>query len=113
MSEKKSHFSFFTTTTTTTNNVTRRRRAVPKRRRRRRRNREGRASRDKEIRGDGPSEQIPSFPKHPIKPGESATIDVEFDSAGKQGENTKNVTVWTNCQEPQELLTFYASVQPK
>jgi hypothetical protein len=56
---------------------------------------------------------VPSYPEHPIKPGESAEIDVEFDSAGKQGENQKNVTVWTNCKEPQEQLTFYASVLPK
>lgn len=56
---------------------------------------------------------VPSFPKHPIKPGESETIDVEFDSAGKQGENTKNITIHTNCEEPQQLLTFYASVQAK
>ncbi len=53
---------------------------------------------------------VSSFPKKPIKPGESATIDVSFDSEGKHGLQTKTVTVFTNTQPPNTVLRIQSLV---
>jgi len=39
---------------------------------------------------------VPKFPKEPIKPGESNYIDVTFDSKGRSGTFTKDVTIYSN-----------------
>lgn len=39
---------------------------------------------------------VPTWPKKPIKPGEKASIDVEFDTNGKQGKQNKTVTLVAN-----------------
>ncbi|CAG0968466.1 MAG: DUF1573 domain-containing protein [Bacteroidetes bacterium] len=39
---------------------------------------------------------VPTWPKEPIKPGETGKIDVEFDSNGKQGKQNKTVTLVAN-----------------
>lgn len=39
---------------------------------------------------------VPTWPKNPIKPGETGKIDVEFDSNGKQGKQNKTVTLVAN-----------------
>lgn len=36
---------------------------------------------------------VPEYPKEPVKPGESGTIKVSFNSAGKSGETEKTVTL--------------------
>lgn len=53
---------------------------------------------------------ISSFPKQPVKPGESATIDVSFDSAGRHGLQTKSVTVFANTQPPTTTLRIQSLV---
>lgn len=39
---------------------------------------------------------VPNYPKKPVKPGESALIDVAFDSDGKPGNFKKSVTLKAN-----------------
>lgn len=53
---------------------------------------------------------VSSFPKQPIKPGESSTIDVSFDSANRHGLQTKTVTVFANTQPPTATLRIQSNV---
>ena len=39
---------------------------------------------------------VPSFPKKPIAPGETEYINVVFDSKGRSGNFTKDVTIYSN-----------------
>ena len=39
---------------------------------------------------------VPSFPKKPIASGDSEFINVQFDSKGRSGNFTKEITVYTN-----------------
>ncbi len=48
---------------------------------------------------------VPEYPKDPIKPGETATIHVTFNSAGKPaGPIEKNVTIVCNTSKRNEML---------
>ena len=43
----------------------------------------------------------------PVAPGESGTIEVIFDSYGREGKQLKSANVWTNCgAEPIKLQIF-------
>ncbi len=53
---------------------------------------------------------VPQYPKQPLKPGTEATIDVTFDSAGKQGKQNKTVTLVTNCIPSTKVLTIMGDV---
>ena len=53
---------------------------------------------------------VPSFSTKPVLPGEYATIDIEFDTNGRKGPNTKSVNVTSNAEEP-IILTFKAEVE--
>lgn len=52
---------------------------------------------------------VPEYPKTPIKPGQSEKIKVVF-SANSPGTQSKTVTLTTNTQAKQELLTIKANV---
>ena len=54
---------------------------------------------------------IPEYPKTPIKTGESAKIDVSFNSAGKHGNQQKSVTIYTNTKAGVESLIIKASIK--
>lgn len=54
---------------------------------------------------------VPEYPKEPIKPGESGELKVSFNSAGKRGKQTKNVTLTTNTKNGMEKLIVHASIQ--
>jgi len=56
---------------------------------------------------------VPSFPREPLAPGAEGKITVSFNSSGKEGENTKRVTVTTNSKEANSYLTIKATVLPK
>lgn len=56
---------------------------------------------------------VPEWPREPIAPGKSASIDVEFDSNGKKGEQLKTVTVTTNTDPKENMLYIKATVTPK
>lgn len=53
---------------------------------------------------------VPSFSKKPIVPGESAEIEIEFDSNGRKGKNTKTITVTSNAENAINL-GFTAEVE--
>ena len=56
---------------------------------------------------------IPNYPKEPIAPGQKGKIDIEFDSNGRPGSNTKTVTVHANTTPETTTLTFTVKVTPK
>jgi hypothetical protein len=53
---------------------------------------------------------VPSFPKEPVKPGQSSKIDVVFDSSDKSGLVEKTVTVVTNCNPSTKVISFTATI---
>ncbi|MEI7980747.1 MAG: DUF1573 domain-containing protein [Bacteroidota bacterium] len=53
---------------------------------------------------------VPSYPKSPIRPGESGVIKVAFNSKGKRGYQAKNVVVVANTQPNTTLLRIKAQV---
>ena len=53
---------------------------------------------------------VPKWPSDPIAPGQSGVIDVEFDSKGKPGKQTKRVTVTANTVPAQSFLNITGMV---
>jgi hypothetical protein len=56
---------------------------------------------------------IPDWPKHPIAPGEKGEIKVEFNSAGKTGGQTKEITIIANTNPTKTVLQIKAHVEKK
>jgi hypothetical protein len=54
---------------------------------------------------------IPNWPKEPIAPGESGTIKVEFNSAGKSDLVTKDVTILANTNPVKTMLQIKVFVE--
>ncbi|AOW19409.1 DUF1573 domain-containing protein [Urechidicola croceus] len=54
----------------------------------------------------------PKWPKEPVtvKPGESKTIDVAFNSRGKKNKTTNTVTLTTNTESGKEVVRIKAFV---
>jgi len=56
---------------------------------------------------------VPKYPKNvAIKPGESETITVSFDSSNKPGVQQKSVTLSANTASGREMLRIKANVTP-
>lgn len=53
---------------------------------------------------------VSAYPKAPIKPGEGASIDVSFNSEGKQGFQSKSITVNSNANPSSTLLLIETKV---
>jgi len=53
---------------------------------------------------------VPTYPKQAIKPGKEDKIDVIFDSEGKSGIVEKTITLLTNCNPSNKILTISASI---
>lgn len=53
---------------------------------------------------------VPTFPKEPVKAGQEAKIDVVFDSDGKSGLVEKTVTLISNCNPSNKILTINANI---
>ncbi|MDQ3017830.1 MAG: DUF1573 domain-containing protein [Bacteroidota bacterium] len=53
---------------------------------------------------------VPKWPTDPIAPGAMGQIDVEFDSKGKPGKQTKRVTVTANTVPAQSFLNITGMV---
>lgn len=53
---------------------------------------------------------VPSWPKEPIPPGETAEIEVAFNSAGKRGRQNKTVTLLANVPGGKSQVHFSAMV---
>jgi hypothetical protein len=57
---------------------------------------------------------VPSWPRDPIAPGETAAINVKFNTAGKMGRQRKSVTVFTNQKDQAvHVLTIAGEVTRK
>lgn len=56
---------------------------------------------------------IPSYPKEPVPPGGESTIEVQFNSAGKEGLQNKSIAVTANTEPRQTVLTINANVIKK
>ena len=56
---------------------------------------------------------IPKKPTEPIAPGETGELVVEFNSAGKSGAQTKQVTVTANTNPPQSFIRIVSDVTVK
>lgn len=54
---------------------------------------------------------VPSYPKEPIAKGGKGTIHVEFNSTGKQGNQTKTVTITSNAKSGQKVLYIKGNVE--
>ena len=53
------------------------------------------------------------YPKEPLAPGDSAEIKAVFDTGGKSGNQTKNVTVMTNTDPATNVLIIEGNVERK
>ncbi|MCU0348678.1 MAG: DUF1573 domain-containing protein [Saprospiraceae bacterium] len=53
---------------------------------------------------------VPEWPKEPIAPGGSGKIKVEFDSKGKSGPQTKQVTITANTDPVQSIIYIKGDV---
>lgn len=56
---------------------------------------------------------VPSKPEEPIAPGAEGEIKAEFNSSGRVGKATKNITVTCNTRENSHVLVFEGEVLPK
>ncbi len=56
---------------------------------------------------------VPSKPEEPIAPGAEGEIKAEFNSSGRVGKATKNITVTCNTRENSHILMFEGDVLPK
>jgi hypothetical protein len=54
---------------------------------------------------------VPKWPSDPVAPGATSQIDVEFDSKGKPGKQTKRVTVNANTVPAQMFLNITGNVE--
>lgn len=54
---------------------------------------------------------IPKWPKEPIAPGESAKIDVKFNSKGKKNKIVKTVTLTTNTKRGREYVKIIGFIK--
>lgn len=56
---------------------------------------------------------VPQCPKNPIPPGGSGEIKVVFNSKGKKNMQTKRVTITSNTEPMESVLTIKANVTPE
>ena len=56
---------------------------------------------------------VPKKPTEPIAPGETGELVVEFNSAGKSGAQTKQVTVTANTNPPQSFIRIVSDIKIK
>jgi hypothetical protein len=53
---------------------------------------------------------VPEWPKEPIQKGETGNIRIFFNTAGKQGNQNKNITILANTKHGRETLVFSANI---
>jgi len=53
---------------------------------------------------------VPEYSTKPLAPGASGTLEVLFDTSGREGKQTKTITVNSNSKVPVALLTISAEV---
>lgn len=55
---------------------------------------------------------VPNYPKDPVAPGATATIDVVYSPGMQSGNQTKTVTITANTDPSQTILSINANVLP-
>jgi hypothetical protein len=55
---------------------------------------------------------VPQYDSRPIPPGGSGNLEVVFDTSGRDGLQTKTITVKSNAQPPVVILKITAEVVP-
>ena len=53
---------------------------------------------------------VPNYPKEPIAPGATASIDVTFDSKGRIGKQSKAVTLTANTNPNRKVIRINSEV---
>jgi hypothetical protein len=53
---------------------------------------------------------VPKYDRKPIQPGSGGSIEVVFDTSGRNGTQTKTITITSNAVTPVVLLTIKAEV---
>ena len=53
---------------------------------------------------------VPNYPKEPIAPGATASIDVTFDSKGRTGKQSKAVTITANTNPNRKVIRIHSEV---
>lgn len=56
---------------------------------------------------------VPEYPKAPVAVGDSANIVVRFNSAGKEGDQNKSVTLQLNTEKHEEVIFLRGFVKTK
>lgn len=56
---------------------------------------------------------VPKFDKKPVPPGRSGTIEVIFDTSGREGVQTKTVVIQSNAENNLVILRIIADVTKK
>jgi len=54
---------------------------------------------------------VPEYPKEAVKPNAKADIKVSFNSAGKEGDQTKSVTIYSNAKDSIVVLKIKAHIE--
>jgi sporulation protein YlmC with PRC-barrel domain len=54
---------------------------------------------------------VPSYSKEPLPPGESESITVEFNSAGKSGDQNRKISVITNAYPSEKIIRMKGYVK--
>ena len=55
---------------------------------------------------------VPKYDRKPLAPGSSGSIEVVFDTTGRNGMQTKSITVQSNAATPVTMLQIRAEVIP-
>ncbi|WP_298368774.1 DUF1573 domain-containing protein [uncultured Lutibacter sp.] len=56
---------------------------------------------------------VPDWPKEAIKPGESASLKFTFNSRGREGKQSKSITLQTNTEKVTEIIRIKGTVKKK
>jgi len=56
---------------------------------------------------------VPDWPKDPIEPGQTGTIDISFNSSGRSGKQNKTVTLQANTNPNRKVLRITSEVITK
>jgi len=56
---------------------------------------------------------VPTYPKTPIAPGAKSGVEVQFNSAGKEGLQNKTVTLTANTDPSTTVISITANVKEK
>jgi inner membrane protein involved in colicin E2 resistance len=56
---------------------------------------------------------VPEWTKEPIQPGKTGEVKIVFNSAGKPGQQSKQINLETNTATGHEVINFKANVTPK